>query len=252
MTQFLSMPLEEAMSTQKAIRRLKEDPVDDELLLHLLELAMKAPVGSNRQNWEFLVVKDPQVKARLGELNRQAVGLYFRFAPLMGKPSASTEKIMSSVRWQMDHFDSIPVVVVACYHSIPPPFIHVLQTSYFGSVYPAVQNLLLAARAAGLGAALITLPLWSPRRVRHILGLPGNITPCAVIPMGWPLGKYGPVVRKPVGDVVHIDRYGNQPYRSAAPATPSRSRWPWWLAAAALGLGAALYLNRDEAVTSSG
>ena len=71
----LAMPLEEAMRTQRAIRRIKSDPVDDSLVLHLLELAMKAPTGSNAQNWEFIVVKDREVVAKLARLNRRAMNL---------------------------------------------------------------------------------------------------------------------------------------------------------------------------------
>jgi nitroreductase len=73
-----------------------------------------------------------------------------------------------------------------------------------------VQNLLLAARAAGLGAALITLPLWSTFAARRILGCPWNVQPCAVVPLGWPLGRYGPTTRRPVGEVVSLDRYGHR------------------------------------------
>jgi nitroreductase len=76
-----------------------------------------------------------------------------------------------------------------------------------------VQNLLLAARAADLGAGLITLPLWSSFLARRALGLPWRVMPCAVVPLGWPRGRYGPTTRRPVGDVVHVDRYGNQPFR---------------------------------------
>ena len=79
-----------------------------------------------------------------------------------------------------------------------------------GSIYPSVQNLLLGARAAGLGAALITLPLWSTFAARRILGCPWSVLPCAVIPLGWPLGRYGPTTRRPVEEVVSIDRYGNR------------------------------------------
>ncbi len=72
----LTMPLEEAMRTQRSIRRIKSDPVDDSLVLHILELAMKAPTGSNAQNWEFIVVKDREVVAKLGRLNRRAINLF--------------------------------------------------------------------------------------------------------------------------------------------------------------------------------
>jgi nitroreductase len=87
-----------------------------------------------------------------------------------------------------------------------------LDHASYGSIYPSVQNLLLAARAAGLGAALITLPLWSTWLARRALGLPWRVTPCAVVPLGWPMGRYEPTTRRPVGEVVHLDRYGHQPF----------------------------------------
>ena len=87
-----------------------------------------------------------------------------------------------------------------------------VAASYYGSIFPAVQNLLLAARAAGLGATLTTLPVWSVTLARRTLGLPGSISPVAVVPMGWPQGGYGPTTRRPVEEVVHVDRYGHQPF----------------------------------------
>ena len=75
-----------------------------------------------------------------------------------------------------------------------------------------MQNLLLAARAAGLGAALLTLPLASRFFARRALGLPWNVTPCAVVPLGWPRGRYGPTTRRPVAEVVSLDRYGNRAF----------------------------------------
>jgi nitroreductase len=209
----LTMPLEEAMRTQRAIRRLKPDPVDDALVLHVLELALKAPSGSNQQNWEFMVVKDRAVKERLGRLNRGAWNLYGGLGRRMYAQNPAMLRIMNAVQWQADHFTDIPVIVVACLRGFRPAWPPVATTSYYGSIYPSVQNLLLAARAAGLGAALITLPLWSTFLARRALGLPWSVAPCAVVPMGWPLGKYGTTTRRPVGDVVHLDRYGNQPFR---------------------------------------
>ena len=95
-------------------------------------------------------------------------------------------------------------------------FPNIAATSYYGSIFPSVQNLLLAARAAGLGAALITLPLWSKFRAKRALGLPFNVQPCAVIPLGWPRGRYGPTTRRPVGEVVSLDRYGNRAFLGGA------------------------------------
>jgi nitroreductase len=209
----LSMSLDEAMSTQRAIRRLRTDPVDDALLLRLIELALKAPTGSNAQRWEFVVVKDRAVKERLARLNRQAWRVYGAIGRLLWRNRPGQQRIIAAVDWQARHFADVPVVVVACLRGPRLPFPPVAATSYYGSIFPSVQNLLLAARAAGLGAALITLPLWSTIAARRALGLPRNVTPCSVVPLGWPRGRYGPTTRRPVGEVVHVDRYGNQPFR---------------------------------------
>ena len=90
-------------------------------------------------------------------------------------------KILRAVEWQVDHFAEVPVIVVACLRGRPPlvPMPPIGESSFYGSIYPSVQNLLLAARAMGLGASLITLPLWSTTVARRILGLPLNVQPCS-------------------------------------------------------------------------
>ena len=218
--EILNMPLEEAMRTQRAIRRLKPDPVDDVLVLHLIELALKAPTGSNAQNWEFVVVKDRAVKARLGALNRRAWNLYGAIGRRMANRAGDQAMLrtIGAVSWQADHFVEIPVLVVACLKGFIPPWPPIATASMYGSIFPSVQNLLLAARAAGLGAALITLPLWSRFLARRALGLPWNVAPCAVVPLGWPIGRYGPTHRRPVEEVVSLDRYGNRAFRAKPPA----------------------------------
>lgn len=208
-----TMPLEEAMMTQRAIRRLKTDPVDDTLVLRLLELALKAPTGSNAQNWEFIVVRDRAVKARLGRANRQAWRIYGGLGRFVKRNDPAMLRVLKAVGYQADHFEDIPVVIVAC---LKGPRMTTLipmgASSYYGSIYPSIQNLLLAARAAGLGAALITLPLWSTFVARRALGLPYSVQPCAVIPLGWPKGKYGPTTRRPIGELTHLDQYGNRAF----------------------------------------
>ena len=211
----LDMPLEEAMLTQRAIRRLKPDPVDDALLRRLLELALKAPTGSNAQNWEFVVVKDPAVKAKLARSNRTAFNLYGRIGRRQMKDDPKMLRVLDAVQWQADHFEEIPVLVVACLKGVRMPFPALAASSFYGSIYPSIQNFLLGARAVGLGAALITLPLWNTFSTRRALGLPWNVSPCAVIPVGWPLGRYGPTTRRPVEEVVSIDRYGNRAWKGA-------------------------------------
>lgn len=212
----LDMPLEEAMATQRSVRRVKPDPVDDALVLRLIELATKAPSQQNTQSWEFIVVTDAAVKARLGRQNRFVWRFYRLVAARKARGNARAQRILDAVQWSVDHFEQIPVLVVACLRGprlgVPP----VLAASAYGSIFPAVQNLLLAARAAGLGANLITMPLWNNWIARRILGLPWSVTPVAIVPLGWPIGRYGPTTRRPVGEVVSRDRFGNRPWREAA------------------------------------
>ena len=207
------MPIGEAMRTQRAIRKLRPDPLDNALVLELIEFAMKAPSGSNAQNWGFVVVRDRRAMAQLARLNRMAWGLYARVARYVKRNDEKSTKLVTAGQYFADHFEETPVVVVACLRGRAPWFPLVAATSFYGSIYPAVQNLLLAARAVGVGANLITLPLWNVRGVKRAIGLPCGVTPCALIPLGWPLGRYGPTSRSDVGDVVHLDRWGNQPFR---------------------------------------
>lgn len=214
----LRMPLIDAMMTQRAIRRVRPDPVDDATVLKCIELALRAPTGANGQNWEFIVVRDPRVKAKLAKRYRQAWKIYH--GAVLRRIAARDEsmaKTARAVQWQVDHFVDIPVLVVACLRlevregRVPFALMpHAALSGYWGSIYPSVQNLLLAARAMGLGASLITLPLWSQISARRILELPMSVTPCCVVPLGWPRGRYGPTTRRPVHEVAHLDHYGQR------------------------------------------
>lgn len=212
----LAAPLDQVMMTQRAVRRVRPDPVDDRILLRCIELALRAPTGSNGQNWEFVVVKDRDVKAEFAKVYRAAWSVYGGLGRRARGGDPEMAKILDAVEWQVEHFEDIPVLVVACLRgarlpAVPP--LPIVATSYYGSIYPSVQNLLLAARAAGLGASLITLPLMSATMARRTLGLPLSVQPACIVPLGWPRGRYGPTTRRPVGDVVHLDRYGNQPWK---------------------------------------
>ena len=205
----LRMPLVEALETQRAVRHLAPDPVDDAIVLRLLELALKAPSGANRQPQRFVVVRERGRKEQLARLNRQGWGvLRRRYLPHVRTPAQ--RRMLAAVDRQAEHFADAPLVVVVCSaRRIAgwPPFV---ASSRYGSIYPSVQNLLLAARAVGLGATLTTLPVWSVRRVRRILDLPRHVQPVCAVPLGWPLGSYGPTTRRPVHEVVHRDRYGHR------------------------------------------
>ena len=212
----LAMPLVEAILTQRAVRRVRSDPVDERIVVRCIELALEAPTGSNGQNWEFVVVTDRAVKASLGAQYRRGFALYGGLAGRVGESDGATSRILRSVRWQVEHFSDVPVLVVCCLRGpmalplVPRP--PVAASSHYGSIYPSVQNLLLAARAVGLGASLITLPLWSTLAARRILHLPLSVEPCCVVPLGWPVGRYDRKPRRPVGAVVHRDRWGERPY----------------------------------------
>jgi nitroreductase len=214
----LEMPLVEAMMTQRAVRRVLPDPVDDAVVLKCIELALRAPTGANGQNWEFIIVKNPRIKKKLARRYRQAWNVYYRgVIRSVAEYDESMAKTARAVQWQVNHFTEIPVLVVACVRltaregRVPyVPMPHAAVSAFFGSIYPSVQNLLLAARAMGLGASLITLPLWSVTSARRILKLPVSVTPCCIVPLGWPRGRYGPTTRRPVDEVTHLDAYGNR------------------------------------------
>ena len=212
----LGMPMADAMRTQRAVRRLHLEPVSHEVLLPLLELSLKAPTSSNTQDWMYLVVEDPAQKAALAKLYRRLYNVFNPIVTRQAKGDAKELRNMAPGQWQAEHFEDLPVFVIPCYkrdlkHSpVGRPQIKV--ASFYGSVYPAVQNLLLGCRAVGLGASLQTLPIWNVPRARKILGLPRNMNPVCIIPIGWAKGNYGPTTRRPIGEVVHLDTYGNRAF----------------------------------------
>ncbi|MGZ4675589.1 MAG: nitroreductase family protein [Acidimicrobiia bacterium] len=215
----LRMPLSDAMETQRAVRRLDTTrAVDHDILLRLLELSLKAPTSSNTQDWTYLVVEDPEQKARIGAVYRR---LYRVFNPIVTRQARGDEQALRNMapgQWQAEHFAEIPVLVIPCYRKNtnhrPTGRPQIRVSSFYGSVYPAVQNLLLACRAVGLGASLQTLPIWWIPSIRKILDLPRAVQPVCIIPIGWAKGRYGPTQRTPIGEVVHLDHFGNRPFAS--------------------------------------
>ncbi len=213
----LDMPMADAMRTQRAVRRLHTDPVPYEMLLPLLELSLKAPTSSNTQDWCYLVVEDREQKEKLAALYRK---LYRLFNPIVERMARGDETALRQMRpgqWQAENFEDIPIFVIPCYRRglkhRPVGRPQIAVSSFYGSVFPAVQNLLLGCRAVGLGASIQTLPIWYVPAARKILGLPRNMNPVCVIPIGWAKGNYGPTKRRPIGEVVHLDHFGNQPFK---------------------------------------
>lgn len=216
----LAMPLADAMRTQRAIRRLHLEPVDWDVLREVLGLALKAPTSSNSQDWAFVVVTDAEQKRRLTRSYQRAFKLLKVFGRLAATDDAARRQ-WRTTQWQGEHFHELPTLVVACYRRNlkhrPVGWPQLTVTSFYGSVYPAVQNLLLACRAVGLGASLQTLPLWRVSHVRKVLELPRSIVPVCIIPIGWARGRYGPTQRPAIEEVLHVDRFGNQPFIAPSP-----------------------------------
>jgi nitroreductase len=197
------------MRTQAPARRVVPGgEIDDDTVLELLALASHA--SDDHRRCEFVVVRNPEVKHQLARANRQGWSVYKRFL----RSRSQEDALLESRQWLADHFEDVPVIVVACVRGRRPIFPAVGASAFYGSAFPPVQNLLLAARAAGLGAARTTLPLWSRWEARRTLGLPRRVTPVAVVPIGWSRGHPEPARVPPVGNVTHLDRWGHQPYRA--------------------------------------
>ena len=201
----------ETMQTMRAMRRLKPDPVPDELIAKILQAGICAPNGANTQRWRFLVIKDPEIKRRVQVIYKRAFDEVIgpRYLKSEPPPGVTKERYLrqhAAVEYLTDHFHEAPVWIVACLEEGTP-------TRMSGaSIYPAVQNMLLAARALGLGATLTTRHLLYEKESEAALGLPPGVHSYAILPISYPMGKFGPVGRGPLRDVVYEDRWGS-PYR---------------------------------------
>ncbi|MCL2428007.1 MAG: nitroreductase family protein [Alphaproteobacteria bacterium] len=202
----------EIIHTARSMRRLRPDPVPEHLIKTILDAAISAANGGNTQKWRFLVVRDAAIKKAVQALYKRAfdevIGpRYERADPPPGVTRERYQRQHGAVRYLTEHFHEAPVWIVACLEDgigEPPRWAG-------ASIYPAVQNMLLAARALGLGATLTTRHLLYEREAEAALGLPQGVHSYAILPIGYPMGRFGPVGRGPLGDFVYQDRWG-QPY----------------------------------------
>ena len=199
--------LEEAIYNCRAMRRLKTDDIPEAHLIKLIDAANQAPSGSNSQRARWVVVRDPAQKQKLADLNRQFAAPYIQ--PQLDNPASDAQaRLLKAVVWQMDHMHEIPALIVACFDYLEKvEGLGVYRSA--GSVWPGIQNLLLTARALGLGAAPTTLALRDQDAVREALNLPATFAALCMIPVGYPMGKFGPVTRRPVEEVMRFDRWSD-------------------------------------------
>jgi len=199
------MDVFEAMGTCRAMRYLKPDPVPDELVEKVIWGATRASNPGNSQGWEFLVVRDAEQKARL----QKAVGEPMA-AGLRGSVSTvddpATLHVLKGAVNLAETLHQAPVIILVCGRNTYPPD-DPNEMFVWSGLYPASQNLILAARALGLGTVFTTIHFLDEARVREVLAIPDDVYIGTVIPMGWPARKFGPVRRRDVAELVHYDRW---------------------------------------------
>jgi len=198
------------------MRRLKPDPIPEETLKKIVDAGIRAPSGGNVQEWAFLLVRDPELKTFIRDYywnTWQRISSQGSFS-LSDLPPAQ-QRMMNAAADLAAHLDEAPVLLLACAHKEYAPIAHLdvpraSKLAVYGSIFPAIQNILLACRALGVGATLTTIHSFFEDQLKQKLGVPEEMEVAAMIPMGYPRGKFGPVSRNPVEEVIHWDRWGQQ------------------------------------------
>jgi nitroreductase len=197
----------EIIRTTRSMRRLNPDPVPNELIRKILEAGVCAPSGGNMQRWRFLVIRDPKIKETVGAFykrgwDEQVAPRYRAGEPAPGMSRERFLRLLDAAEYLATHIHEAPVWIVPCLEGGSAT-----RTSG-SSIYPPVQNMLLAARALGLGATLTTLYLQFEKEAEAALGLPPGVHSYALLPIGYPMCRFGPVRRVALADVVYEDRWG--------------------------------------------
>jgi nitroreductase len=208
----------EAIMTTRAIRRFSDAPVTDDEIWTCLRAAGQAPSGGNLQPWRFLVVRDPAQKARIADVYRRSYDRYepALLASLPPFPDDASrlrfERMLRSSRHLAENLARVPALVLVLAARVEltlrdaggPLDIGTLHAS----VYPAVQNLMLAARALGIGTTLTTVARIHHEELRRVCEIPERFEVAALVPLGRPRGRFGVAPRRPVEAVTYWDRFG--------------------------------------------
>ncbi|MEN8182723.1 MAG: nitroreductase family protein [Myxococcota bacterium] len=201
------VPLLQGLRTTRAIRRLLPDPVPPELIRKVCEAGTFAPSGGNRQPWVFVAVTEPARRAWVAERYRATFRSYIAPAREAARDPAFPEekrRMQSAAIHLAEHLHEVPVhLFVAGWTRRAEP--------QFQALMPAVQNILLACRAVGLGASLTTLHRAFGAELDAWLGLPDNMPSCALLPIGWPRGRYGRPPRRSIDSCLFFERYAAGP-----------------------------------------
>ena len=208
------MDVFEALYTTRAMRRVKEDPIPDDVIKSIMDTAIRAPSGSNRQDWKFLIVTDKKTKEELADIYRETWDYYVKSfysnsedlgaSNLKNKEEVETVKrISNSAGWLAENYHKVPLLVLAFSRNDPTG----------SSIYPAIWNLMLGARGHGVGTCLTTVMNFKTEDVYKVLNVPNDKgwTLNATITAGYPLGKWGVAARKPVEEVTYLNKWGESP-----------------------------------------
>ena len=214
----------EAMYTARAMRWLKPDPVPAALIEQILEAAIRAPNAGNRQSWLFMVVRDAEQRNRIGEIYQRVSGWVLERYHHQSRPehqsTAEYEHMMQGGTHLYEHMRDAPVLLVPCLRITPfelpdeiPAQVRTAMREAApwtagGSIYPAIQNIILACRALGLGTVLTTNHTIAEEEIKQVLNLPSEYRTFALMPIGYPERSFGPVTRRPLVEVAMLDRYG--------------------------------------------
>ncbi len=190
----------DTIGRQRACRAFRADPVSDEDLARLIDAATHAPSAENRQPWQFVVVRDPATRAAIGDLTRRAWEAHGR--------AFSEQRLSASLLAEVDRGATGGIAAAPVHIAVCADLERGLEATVGSSIYPAVQNLLLAATALGLGSALTTLTTAFTAELAELLGLPDHVRPVAIVPVGWPARPLGPPRREPFASHTHRERYG--------------------------------------------
>ena len=197
----------EAMHTQRALRYIKPDPIPDELVRKVLDAGIRAPSGGTQQKWRFIVIKDPETK-RWIQPHYAGTGRPAHAATTTERDTQTMARNDAAANYLGEHLHEVPVLILCCIEHDGRP----VDVTRGASIYPAVQNMLLAARGLGLASVMTTRPHRGfEAEIKERLGIPDNVDTAALIPLGWPQDgkKYGPTNRRPVEEVTFSERWGD-------------------------------------------
>jgi nitroreductase len=203
--------LYQAIYTTRSMRRLKPDPVPAETIVKVIEAATMGPSGSNRQPWFFIVVREPELREFIADRYRQAWRIYFtpKARELVAtEPDHPQARILRSANYLARHIVEVPVLIFCCVKKYTDPRRN--GQPMWNAIFPAIQNLCLAARGYGLGTSITQLHAMFAAEIDARLGVPPEYANIALIPMGYPMGRWARPERKPALSVTFWERWGER------------------------------------------